>query len=152
VQSNVPIWRRGDSTWRTVARTTTTSLSESAPQTLTHSAESIHIAATREASPIGGETALNPQPPMIAYDEGAEGTVVFQVFIDERGVPTKCVITKSSNYTVLDATVCKAAMEARYTPKTVGGRAVPGTYQDAFTFRSSQDNQRNNEGIPKTIP
>lgn len=150
VQSNIPIWRRGDSTWRTVARTTTTSLSESAPQTLTHAAESIHIAATREAAPIGGETALNPQPPMIAYDEGAEGTVVFEVFIDERGNPTKCVITKSSNYTVLDTTVCNAAKSVRYTPKMVGGRAVPGTYQDAFTFRSSQDTQRV-EGIPKPI-
>jgi hypothetical protein len=32
----------------------------------------------------------------------------------------------------------------------VGGRAVPGTYQDAFTFRSSQDTQRV-EGIPKPI-
>jgi TonB family protein len=149
-QSNIPIWRRGDSTWRTVARTTTTSLTESAPQTLTHSAESIHISATREASPLGGETALNPQPPMIAYDEGAEGTVVFQVSIDERGNPTKCTITKSSNYPVLDSTVCKAAMSARYTPKTVGGRAVPGTYQDAFTFRSSGDNQRI-EGIPHPI-
>jgi hypothetical protein len=60
------------------------------------------------------------------------------------------VITKSSNYAVLDSTVCKAAMNVRYTPKTVGGRAVPGTYQDAFTFRSSQDNQRV-EGIPKPI-
>jgi protein TonB len=148
VQSNVPIWRRGDSTWRTVARTTTTSLSESAPQTLTHAAES--IPATREAAPIGGETALNPTPPMIAYDEGAEGTVVFEVFIDERGVPTKCVITKSSNYTVLDAAVCKAAKEARYTPKTIGGRPVPGTYQDAFTFRNTQGTQ--DEAIPKQIP
>ena len=148
-QSNIPIWRRGDSTWRTVARTTTTSLIESAPQTLTHSAESIHIGATREAYPLGGETALNPQPPMIAYDEGAQGTVVFQVFIDERGNPTKCVITKSSNYPVLDSTVCKAAMTARYTPKTVGGRSVPGTYQDAFTFRTGQDNQV--EGIPHPI-
>jgi TonB family protein len=150
VKSNVPIWRRNDSTWRTVARTTTTSVSESAPQAMTHSAESIHIGATREATPIGGEAALNPQPPMIAYDEGAEGTVVFEVSIDERGNPTKCVITKSSHYPVLDNTVCKAALEAHYTPKTVGGRAVSGTYQDAFTFRSSQDEQRI-EGIPKTI-
>jgi hypothetical protein len=51
---------------------------------------------------------------------------------------------------VLDSTVCKAAMEARYTPKTVGGRAVSGTYQDAFTFRTGQDNQQL-EGIPHPI-
>ena len=150
IQPNVPVWRRGDPKWRTVARTTTTSLSESAPQTLTHSAESLHIASTRDAAPIGGETAINPQPPMIAYDEGAEGTTVFEVSIDERGNPTKCTITKPSGYAVLDSTVCKAAMQARYTPKTLAGRPVPGTYQDAFTFRMSQDTQ-NIEGIPKPI-
>lgn len=149
-QSNVPIWRRGDSAWRTVARTTTTSLSESAPQTLTHSAESLHIATTREAAPVGGATAINPQPPMIAYDEGAEGTAVFQVSIDERGTPSRCAIVKSSGYAVLDATVCKAAMAAHYTPKIVGGRPVPGTYQDAFTFHMSNDNS-NVEGVPKQI-
>lgn len=148
-QSNVPVWRRGDSAWRTVARTTTTSLSESAPQTLTHNAESLHMIPAREAAPVGGAAAINPQPPMIAYDEGAEGTAVFEVSIDERGTPVKCTITKSTGYPVLDATVCKAAMQTRYTPKMVGGRAVPGVYQDAFTFHM-QDTQ-NAEALPKSI-
>lgn len=148
-QPNVPVWRRGDSAWRTVARTTTTSLSESAPQTLTHSAESLHLIPAREAAPVGGAAAINPQPPMIAYDEGAQGTAVFEVSIDERGTPVKCTITKSTGYPVLDATVCKAAMQARYTPKMVGGRAVPGVYQDAFTFHM-QDTQ-NAEQLPKSI-
>jgi TonB family protein len=104
-----------------------------------HAAESLQVSSANpatEAAPVGGETAINPQPPMIAYDEGAEGTAVFQVSIDERGVPTKCTITKSSGYQVLDVTVCKAAMSAKYTPKIVNGRAVPGVYSDAFTFRN----------------
>jgi TonB family protein len=101
--------------------------------------------------PVGGETAINPQPPMIAYDEGAEGTTVFEVLIDERGNPTRCVITKSAGYAVLDNAVCKAAKDARYVPKTVDGRAVAGVYRDAFTFRMSQNDQ-NIEGIPKSIP
>jgi TonB family protein len=154
VHSDVPIWRRGDAAaWHTVATTTTTSLSESAPQAFTHRAESIQVLVphvTRDAAPIGGETAINPQPPMIAYDEGAEGTSAFEVLIDERGTATRCVITKSAGYTVLDATVCKAAMQARYTPKTIDGRAVPGVYRDAFTFRMS--NNQAIEGIPKVIP
>lgn len=149
--SNVPVWRRAAASWHTVATTTTTSVTETAPESLTHSAESIQIApsTTRDIAPLGGETAINPQPPMIAYDEGAQGTTVFEVLVDERGVPTKCVITKSAGYPVLDDAVCKAAMKTRYSPKMVDGRAVPGVYHDAFTFRMTD---QNNEGIPTNIP
>lgn len=131
--------------WRTVAMTTTTALSESAPAPASQRAESLEMSmqvapaySTREAAPVGGETAINPQPPMIAYDEGAEGTAVFEVQIDERGAATKCSITRSSGFAVLDDAVCKAAMRAKYTPKTVNGRPVAGTYTDAFTFRMSE--------------
>lgn len=150
-RSNVPVWRRSDTAWRTVAQTTTTSVTETAPQTLTHNAESLQVSSvTREVAPIGGESAINPQPSAIAYAEGAEGTTVFEVRIDDRGTPTKCVITKGSGYRVLDDAVCKAAMSARYTPRMVDGRAVPGVYRDAFTFHMSD--QPNDEGIPQTIP
>ena len=149
-RAKIPVWHRKDTAWTTVARTTTTSLTETAPQTLTHSAESIQVAPnySREVAPVGGETAINPQPPMIAYDEGAEGTTAFEVLVDERGNPTKCVITKSAGYPVLDDTVCKAAMKARYTPKIVDGRAVPGTYHDAFTFHMSDQTSMNSDGLP----
>lgn len=144
VQAGVPVWRRGDPMWRTVAKTTLTSTFETAAQPFTGRAESLQIEqppVVREAEPIGGETAIDPQPPMIAYDEGAQGIAVFQVSIDERGTPSKCIITKSTGYHILDESVCKAALRARFAPKTVGGRAVPGTYQDAFTFRMSEDAQ-----------
>jgi TonB family protein len=148
--SNVPVWRRGDTAWRTVAQTTTTSVTETAPQTLTHSAESIQVAGvTREVAPVGGESAINPQPSAIAYAEGAEGTTVFEVHVDEHGSPTKCVVTKASGYRVLDDAVCKAAMGARYTPKMIYGRAVPGVYRDAFTFHMSD---QTDEGVPPQIP
>lgn len=101
-------------------------------------AESLTIAATystREAVPEAGETAINPQPPAIAVQEGAEGTTAFEVLIDEQGTPTKCVITKPAGYVVLDETVCRAAMSVKYKPKTLNGKAVPGVYRDAFTFR-----------------
>ena len=148
--SNVPVWR--EPAWRTVARMTTTSLSETAPQRVS-SAEMLQLRSasrslTNEAAPIGGETAINPQPPMIAYSEGAEGTTAFEVLIDEHGVPTKCVITKPAGYRFLDEAVCKAAMKARYSPKTLDGRAVPGLYRDAFTFRVSS---AQSEGLPKPI-
>ena len=102
-------------------------------------AESLTIAATysmREAVPEGGETALTPQLPAIAQQEGAEGTTAFEVLIDEQGNPTKCVITKPAGYVVLDESVCKAAMSIKYRPKSLNGHAVPGVYRDAFTFRA----------------
>jgi len=140
--AKVPVWR--DPSWRTVAMTTTTALSESAPAPPTHNAENIQVPmqiaaayATRDAHPIGGDTAINPQPPLIAYDQGAEGTTVFEVQIDEHGSAVKCSITRSSGWATLDEAVCKAAMKAKYSPKTVNGRAVSGTYTDAFTFRMS---------------
>jgi TonB family protein len=132
--------------WRTVARTTVTSLAETAPQSFTHNVEMLQFShpQVREAAPIGGETALNPQPPMIAYSEGAQGTSAFEVLVDERGNPTKCVITKPAGFPVLDEAVCKAAMKIRYTPKMIDGRAVAGVYHDAFTFRY--------DNTPETAP
>ncbi len=148
--ANVPPWRADSTSWRTVARTTTTSVTETAPQSLTQRAESIQVTPnyTREVAPVGGATAINPQPPMIAYDEGAVGTTVFEVLVDDRGVPTRCVITKPAGFPVLDEAVCKAAMKTRYTPKVVGGRAVPGVYHDAFTFQMSDQTSSNIEGVP----
>ncbi|MFN2527941.1 MAG: TonB family protein [Candidatus Baltobacteraceae bacterium] len=101
-------------------------------------AESLTIAvsySTREAVPEAGETAINPQPPAIAVQEGAEGTTAFEVLIDEQGNATKCIITKPAGYVVLDETVCNAAMSVKYKPKTLNGKAVPGVFRDAFTFR-----------------
>ncbi len=150
-QEDVPVWRRGDAgSWRTVSKTTTTSLSETAPQAPVQRVAPIHIAAaytTREAAPIGGETAIAPQPPPIAVDENAQGTTVFEVMVDEHGNATRCVITKPAGYPVLDDAVCKAAMKVRYAPKTVDGRAVQGIYRDAFTFQTTGTEQ----GFPKQI-
>lgn len=106
-------------------------------------AESLAVApqtlAVRDVAPLGGENALVPWLPAIAYSENAQGTTAFEVSVDERGVPVKCTITKASGYLVLDEAVCRAAMRARYSPRTVNGRAVAGSYRDAFTFRSSDD-------------
>jgi len=97
------------------------------------------VPAVRDAVPLGGENAIVPHPPKVAYDEGAEGTTAFEVSLDQRGTPVKCTITKSSGYAVLDDAVCAAAMKARYSPRTLDGRAVSGIYRDAFTFRSENE-------------
>jgi periplasmic protein TonB len=140
-QSDVPVWRRDEA----MPKPTTAQPSSPTP-IMQGRAESIAVAPTyviRDVEPIGGDTAINPRPPMLAYDIGAEGTTAFEVSVDERGAPVKCTITKSSGYAVLDAAVCRAAMKARYSPRTINGRAVAGVYRDAFTFRSENnpDNQ-----------
>lgn len=97
------------------------------------------ITVIHDAMPLGGENAIVPHPALIAYNEGAEGTTAFEVAIDEKGAPVRCTITKPSGYLVLDDAVCKAAMRAHYSPKTVNGHAVSGVYRDAFTFRASDE-------------
>lgn len=134
----VPVWRQGGGAFTTISHTTTTTLNEAG--TVSGNQASIVVASAytaRDAAPVGGETAISPKPPMIAYAEGAEGTTVFKVFIDTHGAPTKCTITKSSGYLSLDNAVCHAAMAAKYTPRTVNGKPEPGTYLDAFTFRTT---------------
>lgn len=131
-QSNVPPWRRGPQpVARNVGGVTAAGLGSA-------HAESLNIApmySTRDPEPLGGETSINPRPAAIAYSEGAEGTTAFEVMVDENGNPTKCVISKSSNWPVLDDAVCSAAMKVKYKPKTLNGHPVPGVYRDAFTFR-----------------
>jgi TonB family protein len=97
-----------------------------------------NVTTVRDVVPIGGEAAIVPQPAPIAYEEGAAGTTAFEVSVDDRGTPVKCTITKPSGYLVLDEAVCKAAMHAKYSPRTVNGRPVPSIYRDAFTFRDGQ--------------
>jgi len=138
--AGVPVWRQGGGAVTTAARPIVSD--QSATQIGTVSIAPGY--AMREAAPVGGENAINPLPAPIAFAQGAEGTTVFEVLVDERGAPSKCTITKSSGYAALDVAVCKAGMAAHYTPRTVAGHAVPGIYDDAFTFRRGED-----QGIDK---
>lgn len=137
--SNIPVWRRNEAMPR--ADNSAVNVADDTPTVLAGHAESIAVApsyAVRDVTPIGGDTAINPRPAPIAYAQGAEGTTAFEVSVDEHGTPVKCTITKTSGYLSLDDAVCKAAMKARYSPRTVNGRATAGIYRDAFTFRALQ--------------
>ena len=134
--SNIPIWRRDPAG----AANANAAASAQVPPPLEHRAESMAVGAPptiREVEPVGGDAAIDPVPPMIAYAEGANGTTAFELAVDGHGIPTKCTITKASGYLVLDHAVCKAAMKARFLPREINGRGVPSTYRDAFTFRSN---------------
>jgi TonB family protein len=143
--SNVPIWRREEAMpLQHPAQPAATTM-----PMLTGHAESLAVApltTIRDVVPIGGDAAIKPRPAPIAYAENAQGTTAFEVLVDERGVPAKCTITKSSGYLALDVSVCKAAMAARYSPRTVNGKPATGIYRDAFTFRPASDED---SGIPQ---
>jgi TonB family protein len=132
--SNVPIWRRDEAMPRS-------DVPSPAP-VLTGRAESIAVAPVqivRDVEPVGGDAAINPRPAPIAYAENAYGTTAFEVTVDDRGLPVRCAITKSSGFAALDVSVCKAAMAARYQPRLINGKAMLGVYRDAFTFRELTD-------------
>lgn len=138
--SNVPIWRRDEA--MPVQRNSTTQQAATAAPVLGGRAESMAVtpvSVVRDVLPLGGDAAIKPQIPPIAYAEGAQGTTAFEVQVDERGNPTKCTITKRSGYLALDNAVCKAAMAAKYSPRLINGKAVAGLYRDAFTFRPPTD-------------
>lgn len=143
--SNVPIWRRDEA----MPSQRGAQAETSAVPLLAGRAESIAVApltTVRDVVPLGGDAAIKPRPAPIAYAENAQGTTAFEVSVDERGMPTKCTITKSSGYLALDVAVCKAAMAARYSPRLVNGKPTVGVYRDAFTFRPASDED---SGIPQ---
>jgi TonB family protein len=143
--SNVPPWRRYEAM---PAQHANAQPAATPAPVLGGRAESMAVTpvtVVHEASPLGGDAAIKPQPPPIAYAEDAQGTTAFEVQVDEHGIPTKCTITKKSGYLVLDVAVCKAAMAAHYSPRLVNGKAVPGIYRDAFTFRSANQD----DGVPQ---
>jgi TonB family protein len=143
--SNVPIWRRDEAMpLQHAAQPASTTV-----PVIGGRAESLAVApltTVRDVIPIGGDEAIKPRPAPIAYAENAQGTTAFEVLVDERGVPMKCTITKSSRYLALDVSVCKAAMAARYSPRLVNGKPTAGIYRDAFTFRPASDED---SGIPQ---
>ena len=143
--SNVPIWRRDEA----MPLEHPAQPATNAVPVLAGHAESLAVApltTIRDVVPVGGDAAIKPRPAAIAYEENAQGTTAFEVLVDERGMPAKCTITKSSGYLALDVSVCKAAMAARYSPRTVNGKPTMGIYRDAFTFRPASDDD---SGIPQ---
>jgi TonB family protein len=116
---------------------------QSAAPVYSHQAESIAVAparsiVVRDVAPVGGTLTL-PNPPAIAGREMAaegltEATATYALAVDERGVPIMCQIQRSSGITAIDESVCRAAMRAKFTPRTVNGKPTTSIYRDAFVF------------------
>ncbi|HTA38535.1 MAG TPA: TonB family protein [Candidatus Acidoferrales bacterium] len=116
---------------------------QSAAPVYSHQAESIAVnparsIVVRDVAPVGGTLTL-PNPPSIAGREmAAEGlsraTATYALAVDERGTPIACQIQTSSGITAIDESVCRAAMRAKFTPRTVNGKPTTSIYRDAFVF------------------
>lgn len=73
-----------------------------------------------------------PQPAL--YNEW-QGTVGIAVLVSANGRANACVISKSSNYAVLDEAACKGASRSRYVPaQDEEGKPIDGLYRTWVTF------------------
>ena len=69
-------------------------------------------------------TSIRPQYPEIAQEAGIEGTVVVQVFVDEKGRVKDTVILKGIPNTGLDEAATEAIRKVRFRPAKQRERAV----------------------------
>ena len=81
-----------------------------------------HLVSALEARALAALGTESASPREGRAESLAVGTTTlstsFELSVDERGVPVRCTITKSSGLRALDESVCRAAMHARYSPQT----------------------------------
>ncbi len=133
-----------------VRNSITSMQTQSAAPVYSHQAESIAVnparaIVIRDVAPVGGTLTL-PNPPSIAGREMAaegltEATTTYALAIDERGAPITCVIQKSSGIPAIDESVCRAAMRAKFAPRTVNGKPTTSIYRDAFVFLAGPNSE-----------
>src|SRR5580658_3801614 len=92
--------------------------------------------ASAEPKTLGGRLITSPKPkyPDQAKAAGVQGTVVFQVVIDERGIPSQISILSPLGYGLDDAAAAALA-QWRYQPFTSGGKAVKVLTEVTFNFQ-----------------
>jgi TonB family protein len=123
---------------------------QSAAPVYSHQAESLAVTPARsivirDVAPVGGTLTL-PNPPSIAGREMAaegltEASTTYALAVDERGAPITCVIQKSSGIPAIDESVCRAAMRAKFVPRTVNGKPTTSIYRDAFVFLAGPNSE-----------
>lgn len=97
----------------------------------------VPVTPTGEQPPV----AINPESPVIypetLYEQGVEGEVVLQVWIDSSGrVAADSVwIAESSGHPALDSAALRAAPLLRYAPATRDGQPVSVHFLQPIQFR-----------------
>lgn len=65
-----------------------------------------------------------PRYPRLAKRKGIEGTVTYEVWLDEKGKQVKLLLKDSSGARVLDLAALKAIKKWRFSPHSVNGKTV----------------------------
>jgi TonB family protein len=89
--------------------------------------------ATNATSPVGYPLAL--------YDEGAQGTVILRLFIDERGtlVPESTQVAEGSGYVEFDSAAVAGVTRMEFAPARRNGQPVPTAFLQPIHFRHPDD-------------
>ena len=66
----------------------------------------------------------NPAYPKILKEQGIEGVVWMKVAINEHGLPTEILISKSSGYRLFDDAAINAVKNWRFIPAKMGGHFI----------------------------
>ncbi len=93
---------------------------------------SVTVAVTHPAVPFADNQA--PDYPQAAIDAREQGVVRFKLYLSTDGRVRNFVLTQSSGYADLDASVRRAAMGWRYQPATRGGVEVPSVVKFHVEF------------------
>ncbi|MBC5810942.1 MAG: TonB family protein [Candidatus Eremiobacteraeota bacterium] len=76
--------------------------------------------------------------PALAIVQGATGTVVTRVDLDDRGAIVGATVTRSSGNFQLDTEGKRASTNSRYSPETFRCQAIAGSYLFVVEFTSSR--------------
>lgn len=79
----------------------------------------------------------NPPPPYprVSRSLGEQGRVMLRVCVDEKGLPNKAEVSKSSGFERLDSTAVATALRWRYKPGTRGGIPEAMCFGVPFDFK-----------------
>lgn len=65
-----------------------------------------------------------PKYPRLAKRKGIEGTVTYEVWLDEKGQQVKLLLKSSSGAKVLDAAALKAIKKWKFSPHSINGKKI----------------------------
>jgi protein TonB len=91
-----------------------------------------------DGAPVPSIRNRRPDYPDDAKRRGWEGTVRLELELDETGRVTAARVVHSCGHDVLDDSALKAARSWRFSPATMGGRAVPVTVQVPVNYAVSR--------------
>lgn len=105
------------------------SISDKAPVEITADEKLKFVPYDVPPSPIGGFSAIQKNVifPQEDKEEGHEGTVIIQAYVDENGNITKAIVQRSSGFEKLDEAGLEAIQKSKFTPAKQGDLNV-GVY------------------------